>query len=264
MFKKTSESDDFDSPQLVNRTTKSKNIFINCLNGYVKAFLHMPTIAKLIIGICILIRCYSLRDPLLFNKLENDPWAVIYYSELYRLSTAPYAFISTAQLILGIVLFAKEYTKYQKKWGVGVTTLDFLWKNLLINLTYIQVEIILYPKTSFDKYFVWGSYGLFGIDLMYIIDNCFESPRGQTKLPLTPFRISNIIYLFICFGLITFVNKGLRPVDVVALIVGFVHCKVIDPYFYELKMKLQWLLGGTSVGNTEKDPNESDDLTEDN
>jgi hypothetical protein len=210
-------------PDVINRIKEAKRQFL----------LKTPIITRYIVYFCLLIFLWSIYNPYLYYKLVNDPLSVVYYSQWYRILSAPYTFRSMFELICGLWIFTIEATIYEKTKGTSRMLGNFLWKNLLINLTFIQVEIYYFSK-NIDTYLVWHSFGLWGITLTMIFDRYYSNPEGQTTYFRYYKEVGNGKHLLLYFLLLIIIHRGLRPVDIVTVIIAYVHNEIHDNYGIKL------------------------------
>jgi hypothetical protein len=236
----------------------SVKIFIKDLVLYflekAKDISKLSLVAKLFIIVCLILKICGgwKREQYLFLKLSNNPWNIMYLNEWYRLFTAPYMFESSFQLCLGLITFIPEYIRYEENWGTASAIINFLSKDFIINIVYIQFEIFLYPMLLDYKIFTWGGYGLFGMTFTYIISRCYEEEkdeeesengeesRGPSHLSLKKESRNNMHYFLIYFFLVAIVNYGVRFVDIVAIMIGFFTCEVLDPSVLKYKQKSKY------------------------
>jgi hypothetical protein len=198
-----------------------------------------PIITRYIFYFCLFIFLWSIYNPYLYYKLVNDPLAVVYYSQWYRILSAPYTFRSIFELICGLSIFTVEATVYEKTKGTSYMLGNFLWKNFLINLTFIQVEILYFSK-HIDTYLVWHSFGLWGITLTMIFDKYHSNPEGQTTYFKYYKDVGNGKHLLLYLLLLVVVHRGLRPVDIVTIIIAYVHNEIYDNYLIKTVYNLMF------------------------
>lgn len=190
-------------------------------------------ITKAIVAICLISGIVTVILPHLYDLYRCSPWEVIYYAELYRLFTSAFVYKRLLACIVSLAFFAYESSIYERKWGVLVTFGDFFWKNLLINLSLIDMEVYIYPK-FFDHFFLWGNDGLWGITYTYIISRLYQNPSDTTKyFNLPAIKNSHYFILYILVSLL--VNRGVRPADLSAMMVGIIHAQILDPIFVAVR-----------------------------
>jgi hypothetical protein len=204
--------------------------------------------SKLIAWICILVEIvklimfYQYKRFTLFQKMAGDPYMIMYYSEWYRVFTSPYAFSSIIQLGVGLSFFIVEFSRYELEWGFSRAIISFLWKNLLIHLTWISIELTIYPYI-FDQFFLtWGNSGLWAVTATHIIQRWYHDPDGYISVMYRK-KMPNKRYIgfFILVGGV--VSIGFRPVDVIAMMIGLVQVHLLDYPINNILNKLSCICG---------------------
>jgi hypothetical protein len=125
-------------------------------------------------------------------------------------------------MLVGVPLFLVEMQEHENKWGFLVTLLDFIWTNFITNLAFIQIELLLFFKL-WNRFIIWGNFGLWTSTIIHIVNRCLENPRGYTNYYLFPRRINNLTYLSIIILIFSVLSGGLPMVVIDALMVGVIH-----------------------------------------
>lgn len=221
-----------------NTSSLSTRIDIrSVISWFINIIKDSSTFAKVIAGACATFSILSIIYPVFPSLLTNDAWSVMYYSEWYRTLTAPYANRNILQAIVGIFFFLIEYRRVDAEQGSLVAIFDFMVKNFLINLTYIQFEMYLYPKI-FERFFLaWGSYGLFGVTYTYILEAYLRDENTTVTLFARKYNIKQYFYIYLVA--VTVASFGFRPADLIAGIVGFVYFHILDPMLNDVKSSIQ-------------------------
>lgn len=202
-------------------------------------FLEITPFTRLMAVICAMFALWSAYNPNLVEILTYDPCAVLYYREWYRIFTSYFTTGSLLQFFIILPIFVTECRRHEAEWGSLITAADFFWKNAVINLTFMQFELYYFPKLYTKPWIIWKNNGLWPIIITYIFNKVWQQPLAYSSVYPSVRPKQNIYYLIIICILNYVLNKGIRLIDVNALLVEFIHVQLLDVYLDMIKVKLK-------------------------
>jgi hypothetical protein len=225
---------------------------------YIKSWYRSrPRLVKLFLVITIVAYLCQVRWTTWYDMMLN-PWAVVYRHQWYRLFTSQYVSYSLLHLIVGLPLFAIEFQIYEQKWGTIVTLIDFLWRNLLMNLSFMQIELLLFFHSP-GKILAWGNSGYWSITIAYITSRCLKDPLGYTNYYLFPKKMKNFHYLFAVIAVYSVLRLGFPMISVVAVMMGIIQTSIFENNIYKRLLSLGASTYNQSVGSDEShDPTDEE------
>ena len=209
------------------------------IHSLLRSFNETTPFTKLMIIISVFFAFWGTHNPNLVEILTYDPCAVLYYREWYRIFTSQFTTTSLLQFLIILPIFVSECKRYETEWGPLLTATDFFWKNAVINITFMQFELHYFPKWYTKSWIIWKNNGLWPITLTYIFNQFWRQPFEHSPVYPGVKPKQNILYLIIICILNYALNRGIRLIDVNALLVEFIHVQLLDIYFNMIKGKLK-------------------------
>jgi len=225
-------------------------------------FRHISKLTMILLGVIIPLFVFSRFQPTLFYDMMFNARAILYRHQWYRTLTSQYVFETVPQLLIGFMLFGLELQNYEKKWGTFLALIDFIWRNFLINLSFMQIELFLFFYIT-SNLVTWSNFGLCGVTLAYITTRWYKNPNGYTKFYQFSKKIKNSYYLLVFLVIYSILHRGFPMVAISAILLGSIH-DIFEQNIYKSLNKLEVLKykkATTSPGvrdNTNASSNEID------
>jgi hypothetical protein len=209
------------------------------MRSYLLSFTTICSITCLILGF------WSIGDISLPSILKNELYSVIFYKEWYRILTATLLSEGVIRQVLEIALFYSEAIEYEMPNLHIKAMVNFLWKNILINIIVVGMEASFYYKRW--EVIAWGNSGLMAITLTYITSRALREPFKKEKAFFLSYPVNNILYLITILSINWVFNSGLSLANIVAVSISVIEYLLLS-VFDENKQALR-----AGYGNVEKE-----------
>jgi membrane associated rhomboid family serine protease len=193
--------------------------------------------SKLLILVSSIFYCGVYFNNALFHNFMLNPWGVMYYHEWYRIITAQFINRNFSQCIVGLLFFILEIEESEMKYGSIISFFEFLWISIIIELSFIQVELVLFYHIP-GMLLIWGNFGLWSMTAAYIVK---RKDQTYTNYYLFPRKIRTFMYLGMFLTIHFITCGGFHVAVLVGIIVGFVQGEAVEEFKYP---KLQRIVLG--------------------
>jgi len=164
------------------------------------------------------------------------PYEVVNEFKIHTLFLSPFFSGSIMNLIFGFWSYLGRAGVLEFQWGTIKTMVDFFWKNLFINVLYIVMAYflnIIWPGKPGSSPFFIDAHGLWPILFSLITEQALENPDGEAKLMCFPIIVRKKYYPFALWILFSLISGYPGFDDLAGIIVGFVHYKYLNTYYFE-------------------------------
>jgi membrane associated rhomboid family serine protease len=241
----------------------SRNPILNWYDEWSNKTYFITRITMITLVTSYLLSCFLDTDKFLKNSVY---FTVIHY-EVYRLIASPFCSNSNLNVILSALFFLKMGITFESNLGSAAFFSMLGTFNLLVNLIFIAVCLLLYYICHMPEAIHFSCAGFWNILFAFLTVECFENPNHPRRFFMIPVDIPSKYFPLLVYAIWSLFS-GPRLDWAISIAVGFMYqngyfnCMKPNPQslqnlesptgmLHSISRSKGWILANVTIGHNE-------------